>query len=207
MQLLFKTTTSGVLISAQNQPFGGTTPPSVFTPVLYVGADGKLHGGFRVPNPVGATQVTSTAAVTDGAWHLATLIAGAGTQTLYLDGVAQGTVTGTIDTSTESNVAVGAGAVTGAASAPAAGGFFNGTISDIAVFDHPLTAAQVVEENTQRSQSAQLSAVALPQDSRSYSTVSYDPNWSRVQASPTTPARAGCSGNESPCQATCSTCH
>jgi YD repeat-containing protein len=82
----------GVIYSYQSHAI---TDPAVaqWNPALYVGTDGKLRGKFWTGSQ---TTITSSATVNDGQWHHAVLAAQSSSQTLYLDGQAVGTDTGTL---------------------------------------------------------------------------------------------------------------
>jgi hypothetical protein len=76
--LWFKTTTAGGVllstsVSALSSTGGVATTTSGYTPMLYVGNDGKLHGSFYT-SP--GYQYTSASAVDDGNWHMVVLTAG-----------------------------------------------------------------------------------------------------------------------------------
>ncbi|WP_418909909.1 LamG-like jellyroll fold domain-containing protein, partial [Kitasatospora phosalacinea] len=60
---------------------------------MYVGTSGKLHGQLwnGWVNPIASANP-----VNDGQWHHALLTGAGDTQTLYLDGAAQGTRSGQI---------------------------------------------------------------------------------------------------------------
>ena len=76
--------------------------------MLYIGTDGKLHAEW--PNGT-TTPIASTAMVDDGLWHHAVLTATGSSQSLYLDGQLQGTLSGTINLTTANpgNLTIGAG--------------------------------------------------------------------------------------------------
>jgi large repetitive protein len=145
VSLWFKTTGSGVLFSYNGGPITGGLPGN-YTPALYVGSDGKLYGEFWYDTTV--NPIASTGTVNDGVWHHAVLSGGGDTQTLYLDGTAQGTRSGTIHLydATGSNVNyVGTGFVAGAwpgqpANPPANHAmYFTGSISDVGFFNDYLS--------------------------------------------------------------------
>ncbi|WP_157032505.1 LamG-like jellyroll fold domain-containing protein [Kitasatospora cheerisanensis] len=143
LALWFKTTKPGTLLGYQSFPIGGTHTVTAdrWTPALYVGTDGKLHGEFWTGGP---TPIASSATVTDGKWHQAVLSADTPTtQTLYLDGQSAGTATGQIKDNGQTHLYLGAGyAGPGWPSAPADPfGHFNGQIADVAAFDHGIDAA------------------------------------------------------------------
>ena len=106
----FQTTTAdGILASVQDQAFSpGTTAASGYTPVLYVGTNGDLYAQW----PDGAVSpIISSTPVDDGLWHHAVLTATSSSQSLYLDGQLQGTLTGAVSlTQTNpTNLTLGAG--------------------------------------------------------------------------------------------------
>jgi len=106
----FQTTAAdGVLVSLQNQALSaGSTYTGSYYPVLYIGTDGKLHAEW--PNGT-TTPITSTVIVNDGLWHHAVLTATTGSQSLYLDGQLQGTLSGTVNLTSANpgNLTLGAG--------------------------------------------------------------------------------------------------
>jgi hypothetical protein len=118
LSVWFKTTAANgnVLVSVQNQAVSaGNTIPTGFDPVMYVGIDGKLYAEWW-KGSVG--PIASSAAVDDGLWHHAVLTAtssGGGSQSLYLDGQLQGTISGTVDLSQDSptNLTFGTGYIGG----------------------------------------------------------------------------------------------
>jgi Concanavalin A-like lectin/glucanases superfamily len=83
-ELWFRTTEHGVLIAYANQRF--PTPAQQHTPVLYVGTDGLLYGGFAMREANGPRQVVSGRPVNDGQWHHAVVAAAIDRQKMYLDG-------------------------------------------------------------------------------------------------------------------------
>lgn len=101
ISLWFKTTSpDGVLASMQEQAVSpGTTVSADYTPVLYSGNDGRLCAEWYTGSS--ADAIISSAPVDSGEWHhvvLATTGSGSSTtQTLYIDGTSQGSLTGAID--------------------------------------------------------------------------------------------------------------
>ncbi len=96
--------------------------------------------------------MATSATVTDGKWHLVTLTAAGNTQTLYLDGVKQGSLAGTVSVSAQANDYIGAGFLGGnwpdEANYQKSGNtgyatYFTGDISDAAFWTRPLTANEV----------------------------------------------------------------
>ncbi|MDR7273969.1 RHS repeat-associated core domain-containing protein [Catenuloplanes atrovinosus] len=181
VELWFKTTESGTLLSSQSgQPYPAAATAS--TPVLYVGVDGLLYGGFSVPRPDGPRQAVSDAAVNDGRWHHAVLSASIGTQTLYVDGVAQKKVaTGLIDHDQQIQYAIGAGH---GKDWPATNGeafHFDGAIDEVAIYTNALSALAIAGHYAAATGTDVLTGVVLPQDGRRYATVGYDNVADRVR--------------------------
>ncbi|MFC4131754.1 LamG-like jellyroll fold domain-containing protein [Hamadaea flava] len=154
VSMWFKTTTpDSVLFSYQKDPITGGTTAGNYTPGIYIGSSGKLRAAFWTNN-VNA-GIVSANPVTDGAWHHLVLAAAGNTQTLYLDGQVVGSRTGLItliDAYSATHEYVGAGFLGGAwpdqshQSSTSSDGFanyFTGSISDVALFDRTLTAADV----------------------------------------------------------------
>ncbi|MET8624590.1 LamG-like jellyroll fold domain-containing protein [Kitasatospora sp. NPDC004669] len=177
--LWFKTTGSGVLFSYQAETFPGSgTTAGDYTPALYVGTSGKLHGKFWSGS---SNPMQSDKAVNDGQWHFALLSAAGNTQTLYLDGQAQGTpLAGPVIAPGQRAGAIGGGFTsawwqdspfsdfTGRAS------YFSGSISDVAFYNRTLGAPAVQALWQAGSQpSAELSGLKLP-SGKPRLAVSYD---------------------------------
>ncbi|GIH07104.1 hypothetical protein Rhe02_51710 [Rhizocola hellebori] len=99
------------------------------------------------------TSPAATPAVTDGNWHHAVLTASGGSQTLYLDGVVVGSKTGLVVGGGQKYQYIGAGYLsagwlsepdTAVFSNQGAASYFNGRIGEVAFFDRPLTANEVL---------------------------------------------------------------
>ncbi|MCX4745893.1 DUF6531 domain-containing protein [Kitasatospora sp. NBC_01287] len=175
--LWFKTTSPGVVAAYQNGPLSAS--PSEASPLLYVGTDGRLRGELYGPS-IGLAPITSAGAVTDGAWHYALLTGSGGSQSLYLDGNAIGSVAGVINPLDQQNTYIGAGFTRGSPwpSVPAASGdgnsHFRGQIADVAVYDHTLGAPAVAAVYQAGAKaSTELSALKLP-SGKTKLAVSYD---------------------------------
>ncbi|WP_269783582.1 LamG-like jellyroll fold domain-containing protein [Streptomyces sp. QHH-9511] len=144
VELWFKTAQPGVIMSDQsvapNNP-GGVT--GSWSDLLYVGADKKLHGHWWSSTCNGQAALGSTSEVADDKWHHAVLSATGTTQTLYLDGVKQGTCTGAPNDQTTSRTFIGAGFGTNWYSSPGAVSYFTGSIAEVAVHSKGLTDADV----------------------------------------------------------------
>ncbi|WP_404870067.1 LamG-like jellyroll fold domain-containing protein [Kitasatospora griseola] len=141
VEVWFKTAKAGVIYSYQSDPIGGATP-ATYTPVLYVGADGKLRG--QVWNGDNTNTAVSATAVNDNAWHMADLVVGFAngsfSQQLFLDGAATGsTITGPTKYTSPQYSYLGAGTVTGWPSQPTdANGHFTGQIADFSYYGYAL---------------------------------------------------------------------
>ncbi|MFD7446442.1 LamG-like jellyroll fold domain-containing protein [Streptomyces sp. NPDC059909] len=143
VELWFKTSSPGVILSDQSQPPTGPTPTGSWNPLLYVGADGKLHGHWWSVSGSGSTAFGSTAAVNDNRWHHAVLSATGTTQTLYVDGVKQADYSGAAKDQSNTRTFVGAGFGKSWYSSPGDVSFFNGSIAEVATYGHPLTGDEV----------------------------------------------------------------
>jgi hypothetical protein len=132
LSVWFKTSGSGVLISKSNAASG--TTPSSFTPLLYVGTDGKLYAG------TGPTQMIATVAtVNDNVWHRAVLTITPESQRLYVDGVNAGSrVTTAVTDSWATKAYVATGYTAGYPATSGGWMPFTGTIDEVAVFNQPI---------------------------------------------------------------------
>ncbi|WP_194235870.1 LamG-like jellyroll fold domain-containing protein, partial [Streptomyces sp. CB01881] len=176
--LWFKTNSWGVLFSYQADPFPGSgSTPANYTPALYVGQSGKLHGKFwNGPS----NTIDSSAAVNDGKWHFALLAAAGSTQTLYLDGQPQGTpLPGAVIAPGQRSEAVGGGFLSAnwpdnPYGSSGQANYFNGSISDVAFYNRTLGAPAVTALWQAGSQpSAELTGLTLPSGKTGLA-VSYD---------------------------------
>ncbi|WP_425586304.1 LamG-like jellyroll fold domain-containing protein [Streptomyces sannanensis] len=145
VELWFRTSEPGVLVGDQGAELdGATTPTGGWTPVLYVGADNKLHGKFYAASAVTATPLASTTTVADNEWHHAVISASGSTQTLYLDGEKQGTLAGAVNHQANKYTYIGAGFAGGSwPSSPGAISYFPGQIDEVAIYAKPLDGASV----------------------------------------------------------------
>ncbi|GIH27983.1 hypothetical protein Aph01nite_62930 [Acrocarpospora phusangensis] len=149
-EVWFKTTQNGVLLSAAST----ATSNVPRQPVIYVGNDGKLRAQYLErpetggPSPI--LPITSAAAVNNGQWHHAVLTVNGTSETLYLDGQPVGTQPGAQFDQWPSFASVGNGVMGAWASfwpsAPTSTTAtfpFKGTLDEVAVYERPLTAAEV----------------------------------------------------------------
>ncbi|MFG2847817.1 LamG-like jellyroll fold domain-containing protein [Kitasatospora sp. NPDC048296] len=188
VELWFKTTAtgSGPLLNYQDVTLGNAA--NNWTPALYLGTDGKLRGEFWQG---GVAPITSANPVNDGNWHHVLLSGAGNTQTLYLDGAQVGTLAGTIANSKQPIAYVGAGFSSPDWGAPARGDwYFNGQISDVAFYNHPVGAATAAAHNQlgRTATGALLTQVTSPSGAVQ-AQVSYDTTADRVTA--TTDANGG----------------
>ncbi|WP_435189075.1 LamG-like jellyroll fold domain-containing protein [Streptomyces sp. bgisy126] len=149
VSLWFKTTQAGgVLFYYGDKPLSDPNPvanTTKNTPAVYVGTDGKLRGCLAM-SPGCMSTITSTATVTDGQWHNAVLTGMANSQTLYLDGVSQGSLAGTINDWVQPYITLGAGVNTDGWPSMNPNdklGHFAGQMAEVAVYSEPLGAAVI----------------------------------------------------------------
>ncbi|MFD4602086.1 LamG-like jellyroll fold domain-containing protein [Streptomyces sp. NPDC058464] len=140
VELWFKTAAQGVLIGDQSVAIAGATSATgTWTPVLYVGSDGKLHGHFWSGSGSGSTAFGSTGTVTDSAWHHVALTVSGTTQTMYLDGIKQAAYTGAPNDQSNSHVYIGAGFAKSWLNTPGEVSHFNGSIAEVSFYGTGLT--------------------------------------------------------------------
>ncbi|HUN30603.1 MAG TPA: LamG-like jellyroll fold domain-containing protein [Trebonia sp.] len=135
--------TSQVLMSQSADPITDSSSSNPYTPIMYIGANGKLEAGF------GGTPLSSTSAVDDYNPHNAVLTANGSTETLYIDGKQVASQSLTTTPFIEPYTYLGAGFLGGSnpneahsGSTPAAT-HFNGAMADAATWSRALTAAEV----------------------------------------------------------------
>ncbi|MEU5941350.1 RHS repeat-associated core domain-containing protein [Micromonospora sp. NPDC047548] len=186
VELWFKSSTTGTggpLLGYQDKAIGSASTAGA--PVLYVGTDGRLRGQFATDT---ISPITSAAAVNDGRWHHAVLSSMGATQTLYLDGVKAGELTGkTIEHSLLTFNQIGAAYATTPGSWPAWGSTaqrsYAGAIDEVAIYASPLGPASVTAHyRAAVGQANQLSKVTLP-SGKVASTATYDVHTGRVKES------------------------
>ncbi|GAB3895328.1 hypothetical protein GCM10029964_075050 [Kibdelosporangium lantanae] len=174
VELWFKnslTGSAGPLLGYQDKALGSASTTGV--PVLYVGTDRKLRGQFAT----GSISPITSAAITDSNWHHVVLSSMGSTQTMYLDGVKVGELTGkTIDQTLLTFNQIGAAYATGAW--PAWGDTpqrsYNGMIDEVSIYAGPLGPAAVTAHYQAATiQAQQLSKVTLP-SGRTAAAVTYD---------------------------------
>jgi RHS repeat-associated protein len=135
--------------------------------------------------PTTHASINSNTVVNDGQWHHVVLSAASTTQTLYLDGVSKGSMTGvTIADAGQKYEYIGAGYLGGGwpdqpypstVTNLGTAAYFNGTIADVAAFDRPLTAQEVASGYTAGLTSSSLLATLVRPSGNTSTTVAYDP--------------------------------
>ncbi|MFF4897173.1 LamG-like jellyroll fold domain-containing protein [Streptomyces sp. NPDC001068] len=181
VSLWFKTSKKGVLIGDQSKSVTGATAASgTWTPVLYVGSDGKLRGHWWSVSGSGSADFGSTGTVTDNAWHHAVLSSDGSTQTLYLDGTKQDTFSGTPDDQSNVDTYIGAGFADSWIDSPGAVSYFTGSISDVSFYSHPLTASQADDLHAAGTTSAALLTKEVSPAGRTAAAVAYDTDADRL---------------------------
>ncbi|GGJ97687.1 hypothetical protein GCM10010123_29630 [Pilimelia anulata] len=126
----------GPLLAYQDAP-AGSNKVTKGVPILYVDRDGFVRGQFATGR---IEPIRAPVYLLDGKWHHVVLSAANGVQTLYVDGVAQGKLTGAIDSAALNHAQIGAGTATGAwpewFGQPTQS--FGGTIDEVALYLRPL---------------------------------------------------------------------
>ncbi|WUF66943.1 DNRLRE domain-containing protein [Streptomyces nojiriensis] len=176
--LWFRTDKPGVMLANQSAPMAGATDASGnWVPVLYVGADGKLHGEYFSSPGVQASNA-SPGTVTDNQWHHAAITAKAGVQTLYLDGTQVASKTGApVSHETNNRTYIGAGFARNWPSAPANVSYFTGALDEVAVFRRGLTADEVAGQyaaSTMSASSSLTSTVTVTDPTGAKTTSTFD---------------------------------
>lgn len=180
VSLWFKTTQAGgVLFYYGDKPLSGTDPVGTTTkntPAVYVGTDGKLRGCLAM-SPGCMTTITSTASVTDGLWHNAVLTGVANSQTLYLDGASQGSLSGTINDWEQPYISLGAGVNTDGWPAMNANdklGHYTGQMAEVAIYSEPLDPSVISTQYQAAKRSAGLLNKITTPGLKTQSSVVYD---------------------------------
>ncbi|CAM5467433.1 laminin G [Streptomyces canus] len=133
VELWFKTSDPGVLVTNQDADFGDT--PTGWRPMLLIDSDGKVRGRFTG----GASSIVSRTTVTDDKWHHVLLSGNEGIQALFIDGDFQGSTTTGVSASRYSQVFVGGGySSTGWDAKDAGYRNFTGQIDEVAFYDKAL---------------------------------------------------------------------
>ncbi|MEV4942876.1 LamG-like jellyroll fold domain-containing protein [Streptomyces zaomyceticus] len=181
----FRTTQSGgVLVYYGDKPLSDPDPvanTTYNTPALYVGTDGKLRGCLATG--LCTTTITSATSVNDGKWHQAVLTGSGTTQTLYLDGVSQGSKAGQIKDWNTPYIALGAGVNNRgwpAMNATDQLGHFAGQMAEVAIYTEPLTSDVINAQYRAALRAAGLLASVTSPGGKTRSSVLYDTTDDRV---------------------------
>ncbi|MFD4669963.1 LamG-like jellyroll fold domain-containing protein [Lentzea sp. NPDC058450] len=179
-ELWFKTDAQGTLLSYADESFPAA--PGRSTPILYVGTDGLLYGGFSLRDTGGPRQIVSTQQVDDGKWHHVVLSAAIDRQRMYLDGVPTGSeLLGFVDHRRQGRLTLGAG---NTKDWPATNGgdfYFAGAIDEVALYQNTLGSLAAATHFRAGAATEQLTEIKLPQDERRFAAVSYDDIHDRVR--------------------------
>ncbi|MEI8413113.1 MULTISPECIES: LamG-like jellyroll fold domain-containing protein [unclassified Kribbella] len=183
VELWFKTsgTAGQPLLGYQKNTFGPTTTGGM--PALYVGSDGKLRGQFWHGS---VEPMTSSAVVNDNQWHHVVLSSMGTRQSLYLDGVAIGTITQSVVDHAQFPVnQIGAAVAAAPTAWPSYGTetvkYFTGQIDEVALYSHPLTTKEVVSHwQRGRNPADQLTSITSGAG-RTTAEVEYNPAEDRVK--------------------------
>lgn len=132
VELWFKTSGSGVLISMQDKPLG--TTPDNWWPMLLVDEQGMLRGRLRYPGD--SSTLWSKERVDDDIWHHVLLTGGRFGQALFIDGELQATNRNGTDAQRLSHTYIGGGYASGSWNG-LGGGYhnFHGQIAEVAIYD------------------------------------------------------------------------
>ncbi|MBW4717893.1 RHS repeat-associated core domain-containing protein [Saccharothrix obliqua] len=179
VELWFRTTDQGVLVSYADRAIPAEARQH--TPVLYIGTDGLLYGGFAMREVVGLRQVASRAPVNDDRWHHAVVSAAIDRQVLLLDGEPQGEARGLVDHGDRTHLALGSGSGRDWPATSGADFPFRGDIDEVALYRHPLGTLAARQHRAVGRSADLLTKVTLPQDDRVLAQVTYDDHHGRVR--------------------------
>ena len=138
ISLRFKTSSSGAILGYQNLAVG--TTPTNWVPILYVRSDGKLSANLWQGSIL---NVTSANRVDDNNWHKVEFSVTPGSITIYLDNLAVGTSSGTINHLDMSFNQLGASFNRSWPGVTADWLGFTGCIDEFLIVDQALTASQI----------------------------------------------------------------
>jgi hypothetical protein len=142
----FRTVTAGVIVGNQNYTYGNEISRSNnghYTPILYIGIDGKLMGEFWQ----GAVHpIASSGTVMDSKWHYAVLVGDTTTQSLYLDGTFINSLYGKIDSLDQQYNQFGGGYWDIWPNAGSGWSFFKGSLEELRISTIPRSADWIATE-------------------------------------------------------------
>ena len=179
VSLWFDTDQTGndVLLSQSADPIADSTSSNPINPIMYMGSNGKLQAGFAGTG----TPLSSTAAVDNDTWHNAVLTSTGSQETLYLDGVQDASPAVTTTPFTEPYTYLGAGFLGGSypdeshSGATPVATYYSGALSDTAVWDRPLTGAEVSGLYTAATGAAALASTITRPSGKTFEQATYNP--------------------------------
>ena len=174
---------NSVLFSQSADPISSGTTTNPYQPVLYVGSDGKLLGGFAGTGD----PLSSTAPVTDGQWHNVVLTSSGTQEVMYVDGVQVASEAVTASAFVVPYIYLGDGFLGGSSpdswysgqSTGTASGF-GGAMLDAATWDRQLTDAEVSSLYSTGMHAASLLTKITRPSGKVFEQASYDPVTSQV---------------------------
>ena len=184
VSLWFDTDQTGndVLLSQSADPITDSSTTNAYNPIMYVGSDGKLQAGFAGTG----TPLSSTAAVDNDKWHNAVLTSTGSQETLYIDGVQAATATVTATPFVEPYTYLGAGFLGDSypdeshAGSTAVATYYSGALSDAAIWDQPLTGAEVSGLYTAATNAAALATTITRPSGKTFEQATYSAVTSQV---------------------------
>jgi hypothetical protein len=143
VQMWFKAapeSTGGVLLGYQSVSYPQNVAANA-VPSIYIGTDGKLRGEFWQGS---VNPITTTFDVRDNEWHHVALVGQSTSQTLYLDGVAMGSLSGTISHLNMAKNQIGIGFASNWPAAQTGWFGFTGEIDEVRIWHRALGADEIV---------------------------------------------------------------
>ena len=177
-------TGNDVLLSQSADPITDSSSSNPINPIMYIGSDGKLRAGFAGTG----TPLASTSAVDNDTWHNAVLTSTGSQETLYVDGVQAATESVSATPFVEPYTYLGAGFLGSSypdeshAGATPVATFFNGALSDTAIWDRPLTGGEVSRLYTAGTNAAALENTITRPSGKTFEQATYNAATSQVTA-------------------------
>lgn len=156
IRLWFRSAAPGGLLGAQVVDYP-VEPMADWAPLLYIGTDGRLHGGFFTWI-AGVQNATGSPVVTDQRWHHVVLVKQKGAQALYVDGSLAGNLGAPVETTMRS-FQLGAVWARGWPSGNEGWLRLRGTIREALVFDTAWLAEDVARDLTASRPQANLAEI------------------------------------------------
>jgi RHS repeat-associated protein len=174
--------TSQALLSQSADPITKSSTTNPYTPIMYIGSDGRLRAGFAGTG----TPLSSASAVNNDVWHNAVLTSTGSQETLYIDGVQVASTSATTTPFIEPYTYLGAGFLGGSypdetnSGKTAAPTYFAGALSDTAVWDRPLAGAEVSGLYTAGTTTAALATTITRPSAKTFEQATYNGATSHV---------------------------